>query len=580
MRGRRRLTENIEHLRLRLASQRGAIVLAVLGLASGVIAGLVTVAFRALIEGIQALFVGTDFLQLSTQSRFIFPVCGVILTIGLIYFLGRGRLRTGVVHVLERLSYNEGQLPFRNAVLQFFGGAIVLGAGLSMGREGPSIHLGAASGSQLGQWVRVPHNSLRTLVGCGVAAAIAASFNTPLAGVAFAMEVILMEFTVASLTPVILAAVSGAAIAHLVYGSSTAFFVPPVSLHSLWELPYIVLMGIVIGSIAAAFIVLVRRLTRATRHYPWWLRMLAAGILTGGCAMLVPHIMGVGYDSVNLILTGGLAFATLAAIVLFKILATSFCLAAGLPGGLIGPTLVIGAAAGGMLGYMGTSIAPVPASDIGLYAMLGMGAMMGATLQAPLAALLALLELTGEMQIVMPGMLAIVSASIAAKELFACESLFTVQMREFGLDHSNDPVAQKLRGIGVTAAMSRDFRLAPPTITAAEAHALLSGTPQWLVILNGDAKVLLPAADLARYVESEQSGRIDLLDLPGRRRTLAGISGEATLQAGLDLMAHKEAEALYIEGTTQDHEEGIMGVLTPEQIDAYYRYTPSVPVLQ
>ena len=574
MRGRKRLTENIEHLRLRLASQRGAIVLAVLGLASGVIAGLVTVAFRALIEGLQALFVGTDFLQLSTQSRFIFPVCGAALTVALICFLGRGRLRTGVVHVLERLSYNEGQLPFKNAVLQFFGGAIVLGAGLSMGREGPSIHLGATSGSQLGQWVRVPHNSLRTLVGCGVAAAIAASFNTPLAGVAFAMEVILMEFTVASLTPVILAAVSGATIGQLVYGSSTAFYVPPVSLHSLWELPYIVLMGIIIGFIAAAFIVLVRRLTRATRQFPWWLRMVAAGILTGACAMLVPHIMGVGYDSVNLVLTGSLAFATLAAIVVFKILATSVCLAAGLPGGLIGPTLVIGAAAGGLLGYMGTSIAPVPASDIGLYAMLGMGAMMGATLQAPLAALLALLELTGEMQIVMPGMLVVVSASLAAKELFACESLFTVQMREFGLDHSNDPVAQKLRGLGVTAAMSQDFRVTPSSIAATQASVLLAGTPQWLVITTDDAKVLLPAADLARHLESEQTGQIDLLDLPGRRRTLVGISPEATLQAGLDLLAREEAEALYIEGPSEVHASGILGVLTPEQIYACFRYTP------
>lgn len=580
MQGRKRLTEGIEHLRLRLAGQRGAIVLAVLGLASGVIAGLVTVAFRALIEGIEALFVGGDFLRLSTQSRFVFPVCGAVLTLGLIAFLGRGKLRTGVVHVLERLSYNEGQLPLKNAVLQFFGGAIVLGAGLSMGREGPSIHLGAASGSQLGQWVRVPHNSLRTLVGCGVAAAIAASFNTPLAGVAFAMEVILMEFTVASLTPVILAAVSGATIGHIFYGSSTIFYVPQMSLHSLWELPYIVLMGIVIGGIAAVFIVLVRKLTRATKHYPWWLRIVAAGILTGGCAMIVPHVMGVGYDSVNLALTGSLAFTTLVAIVLFKVLATSICLAAGLPGGLIGPTFVIGAAAGGLLGYMGTSIAPLPASDIGLYAMLGMGAMMGATLQAPLAALLALLELTGEMQIVLPGMLAIVSASLAARELFACESLFTVQMREFGLDHSNDPVAQKLRGIGVTAAMTRDFRVTPPNVNAAEANALLQGTPQWLVIVTADAKVLLPAADLARYLESESTDRIDLLDLPGRRRTLVGISAEATLQAGLDLMAHKEAGALYVEGTAQAETREIVGVLTPEQIDACYRYTPNVPARQ
>lgn len=573
--GRRRITEGIEQLRLRLANQSGTLVLSVLGLACGVIAGIVTVAFRALIEGLQTLLTDGSFTRLPTGLRFAFPVIGALLAIGLAYLIGRGKLRTGVVHVLERLSYNEGQLPLKNAVLQFFGGAIVLGGGLSMGREGPCIHLGATSGSLLGQWFRIPHNSLRTLVGCGVAAAIAASFNTPLAGVAFAMEVVLMEFTVASLTPVILAAVSGATIGQLVYGASTVFYVPPVALASLWELPYIVLMGIVIGAVAAAFVVLVRTLMRATRHWPWWLRMAAAGVVTGGCAMATPQIMGVGYDSVDLVLAGSFAFATLAAIVVFKLVATSVCLAAGLPGGLIGPTLVIGAAAGALLGHMGQTLAPVDASDLGLYAMLGMGAMMGATLQAPLAALLALLELTGEMQIVLPGMLAIVSACVAAKELFRGDSLFTVQMREFGLDHSNDPVAQKLRGIGVTAAMSRAFAVSPARIAATEAWTLLAETPQWLVIEHEGARLLLPAADLARHLQSPHGAQIDLLDIPGRRRTLIGIPAEATLQAGLDLLAREGAEALYVLGSPQQNRHGILGVLTPEQIDAWYRYTPA-----
>ena len=448
------------------------------------------------------------------------------------FWLGRGRLRTGVAHVLERLSYNEGQLPLQNAALQFIGGALVLIFGMALGREGPSVHLGAASGSQLGRWVRIPHNSLRTLVGCGVAAAIAAAFNTPLAGVAFALEVVLMEFALRDLTPVILAAVSGATLGRLSYGSSTAFLVPPMSLVSLWELPYIVAMGVAIGALAAAFIVLVRKLTRVLRPWPWWLRVIAAGVLIGGCGVAVPEVMGIGYDTVNLALVGRYALSTLAAIAAVKLIATGIGISAGLPGGLIGPSLVVGAAAGGVLGHLGSNLAPIATSELGLYAMLGMGAMMGATLQAPLAALLALIELTGDLNITLAGMLAIVSATLAAKELFSCESVFTMQMRALGLDHSNDPVAQKLRRIGVTAAMSRAFRSTAPRVAAAQAAALLDGTPQWIVVATDEGKVLLPAADLARHLEASPAAEVDLMDIPAHRRTLARIHAEATLQAG------------------------------------------------
>jgi CIC family chloride channel protein len=467
-------------------------------------------------------------------------------------------------------------LPFRNAALQFVAGALLLIFGLSLGREGPSVHLGAASGSLLGQWARIPHNSLRTLVGCGAAAAISASFNTPLAGVVFAMEVVLMEYTIDGFTPVILAAVSGAALGHLAYGDAPTLGMAQLTLHSMWELPYIIAMGVVIGAFAAAFIVLVRTLTRHTRLWPWWLRMVVAGVLVGGCGMAVPQVMGIGYDTVNLTLAGKYAIGTLAAIAAVKLIATAIGIGARLPGGLIGPTLVMGAAAGGVLGYIGTGIVPGNTSEIGLYAMLGMGAMMGATLQAPLAALLALLELTGNPNIILPGMLAIVSATLAAKELFRCESVFAMQMRELGLDHSNDPVAQQLRRIGVAAVMSGAFRTAPTRLPAKAAAALLTDTPQWIIVSKDDGKVLLPAADLARHLESEPAGEVDLLDMPGHRRRLASIHPEATLQAGLDALERAGAEALYVESTAGLQPTRILGVLTLEQIEASYRYRPPV----
>jgi len=237
---------------------------------------------------------------LSATLRFGLPAIGG-LVIGLIfqYLSHTGGVQVGVVHVLERLSYYQGHLPFRNSILQFFGAAISIISGHSVGREGPSIHLGSASGSLLGQWLHLPNNSIQTLVACGAAAGIAASFNTPLAGVIFSMEVIMMEYTISGFTPVILSAVSATAVTRFVFGAGSAFSLPSLQLASLFELPYLLIMGLVIGTLAAAFISSLKWFTEVSKEIAIWKRMTLAGILTGLCALVVPEIMGIGYDTVN-----------------------------------------------------------------------------------------------------------------------------------------------------------------------------------------------------------------------------------------------------------------------------------------
>ncbi len=150
------------------------------------------------------------------------------------------------MRMFKRLHNHQGRLPLFNLGLQFFAGAIALLSGQSVGREGPAVHLGAGTASQLGQWLKLPNNSLRTLVGCGVAAAISASFNTPMAGVVFAMEVILMEYSIAGFVPVILASVTGAAVAQATFGNAPAFSVAPLQMSSLSELPLIIFCGLII----------------------------------------------------------------------------------------------------------------------------------------------------------------------------------------------------------------------------------------------------------------------------------------------------------------------------------------------
>jgi len=572
------LAERLERLRLSFAGQRGALALAIVGLLCGLLAGTVMLAFRALIELAHTLLLPhgqvDEFAALSRPWRFALPAAGALLITAL-FALGRGgRLRVGVVHVMERLAYFEGNMPFRHAVLQFFGSAVALAAGLSVGREGPAIHLGAASGSLLGQRLRFPNNSIRTLVACGTAAAIAASFNTPLAGVVFAMEVVMMEYTIAGFVPVILAAVSGASLNRLVYGTAPAFLVPQVPLASLWELPWIVATGVVIGAFAALFIVLLRGVMRIAGNRPWWVGFIAAGLLGGGCGMVLPQVMGLGYDSVNRILVGDYGLGLLAAIAALKMVATATVIGAGLPGGLIGPTLVIGSAAGGLLGLIGAHWAPVGVSHIALYAMLGMGAMMGATLRAPLAALVALLELTGNPNLILPGMLAIVAATLTTSELFRLESVFVVQMRELGLDYAHDPIAQHLRRTGVAAVMSRSFRCAPAIVSVPEAAALLAGTPHWIIVEQGESvrRVLLPASDLARHLDTidDPDARLDLLEIPGKRQPLASIHPQATLHEARQLLQREQIDALCVERPIAPLATRIFGVLTRADIEAAY----------
>lgn len=528
--------ERLDRMRVQLAGLSPGLALPMLGLLSGIAAGAVIVAFRLFVElgqsGILPVGGTENYEELDLTWRLLLPsLGGCAIAITLVLF-ARGPMRLGVIHVMERLAFFEGHLPLRNACAQFFGGALALISGQSVGREGPCIHLGAAAASLLGQRLHLPNNSIRTLVACGTAAAIAASFNTPLAGVVFAMEVVMMEYTIATFTPVILAAVAATTLNRMVFGSSPAFLVPQLDLANLWELGCIIVMGILIGVLAAALIRTLRWITHLGLEFQLWERVIVAGVGVGFCAMVVPEIMGIGYDTVDATLIGDFGWTTLCAIVVFKLFATALCVGLNMPGGLIGPTLVIGASAGGAIGMLVNSM-PAHTSHSGLYAMLGMGAMMGATLQAPLAALLALLELTGNPNIILPGMLAIVSANLAARNLFSSESVFLSQMRELGLDYANDPVAQSLRRQGVASVMSRSFRTSAPSVNREEAEELLRERPQWIVIEQENSKLLLPATQLARYLEAETDTDIDLLAIPANRRQMSIVHPQATLQQAL-----------------------------------------------
>ncbi|NIP73179.1 MAG: chloride channel protein [Gammaproteobacteria bacterium] len=573
-----RAAQALDQFRLKVSRPDALPELALLGIVAGVLAGITIVAFRLLVEWAQESFLpgaaAGNHEALPPQWRLILPALGG-LVIGLVFQLVRhDARRVGVLHVMERLAYHQGHLPWRNALMQFVGGAIALVCGHSIGREGPSAHLGAASANLPAQALALPNNSLRVLAACGAAAGIAASFNTPLAGVAFSMEVLVMEYTVAGFAPVILATVSATMITRVIYGDDVAFSVPPVALGSLYELPFIMLAGVAIGLAATAFITLLRVVARYSDARPVWLRLSAAGALVGACGVLVPEIMGISHDTVNRSLLGELGLATLLAIVALKMLATTVGIGLGLPGGIIGPSLVVGAAAGGLLGLLAHWSGFPDASPPGLYVLIGMGAMMAGTLQAPLAGLIAILELTGNPNVILPGMLAVIAATITTARLYEGKSVFQVLIQSLGLDYRNDPVSQSLRRVGVGAVMDRSVEVLPRWVDAARADDELARDPHWILVREaGQPEVLLAAVDLVRERKGDpEAEEYDLLDLPGTRLQTAGIDMQASLQEALEIMTGTGAEALYVTRETVPGLPRVYGVLTRQNVETAYRH--------
>ena len=566
----------IRGFRRALASIDSMPQFALLGVVSGLVTGIVMIAFRALIElPLTSVMAGDpeNFEALEVSLLILLPVGGSIVLAVLFTLLKPESRRVGIVHVLERLARHQGYLPWRNTLSQFLGGVIALASGFSGGREGPAVHLGAAGSSLLGQALKLPNNSIRILVGCGAAAAISASFNTPLAGVIFSMEVILMEYTIAGFIPVILAAMTATLINQAVYGSSAAFVMPAdMAMSSLQDIPFLILQGITLGVIAAMFVRLTQYLHRIAPPQ-LWVRFICAGIVTALLGIVSPEILGVGYDTVNSALHGEMVLSLLILICALKILATATTIAMGVPVGVIGPTLFIGATAGGVLAYVGASAYPDLASSPGFYAVIGMGAMMGAVLQAPLAALLAVIELTQNTAIVLPAMLVIIIANLTASQVFGIKSIFITQMEYLGLEYRQNPLSMHLNRASVASIMSRSFERVPTELDMEAVRTVINQKPTWLLVDVAERVpgFILPTVDVIAYLESNPDESVNLKEIPASRKEVNSILLQATLKEALDVMDRTGHESLYVNRISAPMIDSVVGIVTRQDIETYYQ---------
>ena len=571
------MTAAMEFFRRQLSEGGALPELSLLAVAVGLVTGLVVLLFRWAIEGAAWLIHGREadgHEALSLELRVLLPVLAAVLLGVLLNRLPPDSRHFGVVHVMERLARHRGRLPWRSAANQFVGGVFGLAMGLSGGREGPAVHLGAAASSLLGEAFRLPDNCVRTLVACGTAAAIGASFNTPMAGVIFAMEVVMMEYAIVSFIPIIIATVTATVLSRWFLGDVIEFSGLETDLRSLLEVPFIMLAGLIVGIVGGLFIALVKTFAQL-RTWPFWVRATMAGAITGAAAIFAPQALGVGYDTVNQALLDNFAWTMLLIVLVAKTVASAACVGVGLPVGVIGPTLVMGALLGGLLGAAGNALAPELASETPLYVMLGMAGMMAAVLQAPLAALVAVMELTANPKVILPAMLTIAVATLTVSQVLRQRSVLLTALSTSGIRYPPHPAAQHLMRVGVASLMSRDVVQLPNRPASAALKTALADDPDWVVVdVPGGLPSVLRGGEVVAYHDrhAEEAAPLDLLATPLAWENAGTVDARATLQEALTELNRVGGNALCVVRhasgkRTDDEAVTVVGVLTREDIE-------------
>ncbi|MDO5757401.1 MAG: chloride channel protein [Rhodobacterales bacterium] len=429
-----------------------------LALIVGIGAGFAALAFRKGIDWLQVLLYGVDDpRRLNTFAEalpwywiLVIPIMGG-LAVGIILnrFTPDGKVRA-VSDVIADAALNNGRVERRAGLASAAASLITLGTGGSSGREGPVVHLAGV----VSTWISIRINASgvngRDLLGCAVAAAVSASFNAPIAGALFAMEVVLRRFSVNGFAPIAIASVAGTVINRLEFGDITEFNLPSASPQEFYlELPAFLMLGLICAVVAALLIrtiffaedlgdVLYQRL-----HIPGWLRPAIAGGMLGGIAIWFPHIIGVGYETTAAALNGNLVLHEAIVFTVLKVLAVAVTLGGRMGGGIFSPSLMIGALTGLAFGLIATQMLPEISGSHTIYALVGMGAVSAAVLGAPISTTLIVFELTGDWHTGLAVMVA-VSTSTALGTRLVNRSFFLTQLKRRGVHLAEGPQAYLL----------------------------------------------------------------------------------------------------------------------------------------
>jgi CIC family chloride channel protein len=418
------------------------VVLSALAVMIGGIGGGSAIAFREGLGAMQLLFYGFSSERVVTFIADVawWHILGGLtaggLAVGLIVeFLMPGKRPLGVADVMEASALKGGRMSLTDGIRAALVSAVSLGAGASTGREGPVVHLGASVSAWVAKKLRLGRALSQTLLGCGVAAAVAASFNAPIAGAFFALEVVVGHYSMTAFTAIVISSVTGTIVSRIWFGDFPAFVIPEHHIASFLEFPAFAILGLVSAATAIIFMYSIDISAKVASRMPGpaWLRPAAAGLAVGLIALVFPQVLGVGYEATDTALRGQYALWMLFALLIAKTAATAISLGWGFGGGVFSPSLFLGAMLGGVFGMLATGIFPHLSSGHAAYTIVGMGAVAGSVLGAPISTILMVFELTGDYQLTIGVMIATVIASLITQQAFGF-SFFTWQLDRRGLN--------------------------------------------------------------------------------------------------------------------------------------------------
>lgn len=502
----------------RMAATPAPLIAAALVVGAG--AGMAAVVFRWLIQTATLVLTGTTDYSGTTGhpanpwvpwlgGAFVIlaPAVGGLLYGPLVNRFAREARGHGVPEVMFAVARRGGHIPGRVAVVKALASAITIGSGGSVGREGPIVQIGSALGSTLGRIARMPEAQLRTLVACGAAGGIAATFNAPIAGVFFALELILRDFATRSFAAVMLASITASVVGRAILGDHPFLALPAFTVSRPSEYLLFAGLGLLAGAVGVLFskvLYLIEDVCDRVWRGPEWLRPAVGGLLLGLLLFAMPQLYGVGYPVLEASVAGKYTIGFLLLLVIAKMVATSLTIGIGGSGGVFAPSLVIGAAFGAAAGEAVGLAIPSLSGQAGTFALVGMAAVFAGATRAPITAGIILFELTGEYSIILPLLLAVIVAT-GVSRLLGRDTIYTRKLSRRGVDLSA-PALPALRGLHVAAVMSA----APPTVTAdSDARDAI----EWLAksrrraapVVNRDGEFvgILTAADAAEAVRND-----------------------------------------------------------------------------
>lgn len=429
-----------------------------LALCVGIVGGLSAVFFRLGLESLQAWLYGVPHANLlhshSSQVAWYWivglPIIGGLL-VGIILhlFTKDGRVRS-VADVIEGAALKDGRIDHKEGWASALASFVTLSSGGSSGREGPVVHLAAVMASWISNKAKVDGVTGRDLMGCAAAAAVSASFNAPIAGALFAMEVVMRHFAIRSFAPIVIASVAGTVLNRLWFGDVTEFTIPQANMLEFYvELPAFAILGLFSGIVATVFMMALYRaddwgsIVQNALKIPRWVRPMVAGASLGGIALFFPHIIGVGYETTSAALTGQLVFHEAVIFAVLKAVAVTITIAGRMGGGVFSPSLMLGALTGLSFGYVAVSVFPEVSGGEPLYALAGMGAVAAAVLGSPISTIMIIFEMTGDWQTGLAVMLA-VSLSTAVAASANHKSFFLAQLSRRNIQIAAGPQAYLL----------------------------------------------------------------------------------------------------------------------------------------